>query len=381
MIRVAFKILLHDSAKFLALVLGIAFASLLISQQAAIFHSVMESSARDIIEASEADIWVMKPSVETIDQPDQMPELTVQRVRSADGVEWAVPYYQSVARLRTAGGVAKSVAVIGVDDASLVAAPRVMLIGSIEDLRQPDAVILDAAGFASIFPGVPQRVGDVVEIGERRARVVGISAIGPSWSGLPRVHARRSLATELARESSDSVTFVLARARPGRSADEVAASIGAETKLKAFSRAGFKAVSQEWVLLYSGVAENFGITILMGVVIGVAIVGQTFYMFSVENLRQFAALKAIGVGNRRILAMIAVQALFVSAIGFGLGIGVASLFFAIFSPQLTGGLRGMFMDPAIFAGTGIFVVVVTLLSCVVSARRVFTVDPAVVFRS
>jgi putative ABC transport system permease protein len=177
------------------------------------------------------------------------------------------------------------------------------------------------------------------------------------------------------------VTFVLARARPGRSADEVAASIGAETKLKAFSRAGFKAVSQEWVLLYSGVAENFGITILMGVVIGVAIVGQTFYMFSVENLRQFAALKAIGVGNRRILAMISVQALFVSAIGFSLGIGVASLFFAVFSPQLTGGLRGMFMDPAIFAGTGIFVVVVTLLSCVVSARRVFTVDPAVVFRS
>jgi putative ABC transport system permease protein len=381
MIRVAFKILLHDSAKFLALVLGIAFASLLISQQAAIFHSVMESSARDIIEASEADIWVMRPSVETIDQPDQMPELTVQRVRSADGVEWAVPYYQSVARLRTAGGVTKSVAVIGVDDASLVAAPRVMLIGSIEDLRQPDAVILDAAGFASIFPGVPQRVGDVVEIGERRARIVGISAIGPSWTGLPRVHARRSLATELARESSDSVTFVLARARPGRSADEVAASIGAETKLKAFSRAGFKAVSQEWVLLYSGVAENFGITILMGVVIGVAIVGQTFYMFSVENLRQFAALKAIGVGNRRILAMISVQALFVSAIGFSLGIGVASLFFAVFSPQLTGGLRGMFMDPAIFAGTGIFVVVVTLLSCVVSARRVFTVDPAVVFRS
>ncbi|MCX5651729.1 MAG: FtsX-like permease family protein [Planctomycetota bacterium] len=381
MIRVAFKILLHDSAKFLALVLGIAFASLLISQQAAIFHSVMESSARDIIEASEADIWVMKPSVETIDQPDQMPELAVQRVRSADGVEWAVPYYQSVARLRTAGGVTKSVAVIGVDDASLVAAPRVMLIGSIEDLRQPDAVILDAAGFASIFPGVPQRVGDVVEIGERRARIVGISAIGPSWTGLPRVHARRSLATELARESANPVTFVLARAQPGRSADEVAAGIGVETKLKAFSRAGFKAVSQEWVLLYSGVAENFGITILMGVVIGVAIVGQTFYMFSVENLRQFAALKAIGVGNRRILAMISVQALFVSAIGFSLGIGVASLFFAVFSPQLTGGLRGMFMDPAIFAGTGIFVVVVTLLSCVVSARRVFTVDPAVVFRS
>jgi putative ABC transport system permease protein len=135
------------------------------------------------------------------------------------------------------------------------------------------------------------------------------------------------------------------------------------------------------VLNYSGVAENFGITILMGVVIGVAIVGQTFYMFSVENLRQFAALKAIGVSNGRILGMISSQALFVSVVGYCLGIGVASLFFAIFSPQLTGGLRGMFMDPVIFIGTGVFIVFVTLLSCVISVRRVLTVDPAVVFRS
>ncbi|MFN9977900.1 MAG: ABC transporter permease, partial [Phycisphaerae bacterium] len=94
MIRVAFKILLHDTAKYLALVMGIAFATLLISQQSAIFHSVMESSVRDIIDVTEADIWVMKPSVETVDQPDQMAELTVNRVRSTAGVEWAVAYYQ-----------------------------------------------------------------------------------------------------------------------------------------------------------------------------------------------------------------------------------------------------------------------------------------------
>lgn len=381
MIRVAFKILLHDTAKYLALVMGIAFATLLISQQSAIFHSVMESSVRDIIDVTEADIWVMKPSVETVDQPDQMAELTVNRVQSTEGVEWAVAYYQAVAQLRTSSGQNKSVSLIGVDDSSLVGAPPVMLLGSLADLRRPDAVIMDAAGFATIFPNTAPRTGDIVEIGQRRAEIVGISHTGPSWTGLPRVHTRRSLAVEFARETLNPVTYVLARSVRGSSPEEVAGVITRNTGLQAHSRAGFKARSQEWVLNYSGVAENFGITILMGVVIGVAIVGQTFYMFSVENLRQFAALKAIGVSNGRILGMISSQALFVSVVGYCLGIGVASLFFAIFSPQLTGGLRGMFMDPVIFIGTGVFIVFVTLLSCVISVRRVLTVDPAVVFRS
>lgn len=381
MIRIAFKILLHDTAKYLALVMGIAFATLLISQQSAIFHSVMESSVRDILESSEADIWVMKPSVETVDQPDQMADLMVNRVRSVRGVDWAVPYYRAIAQLRTRSGANKSVTLIGVDDSSLVAAPHNMLIGSLDDLRRPDAVILDAAGFVNIFPGAPFRTGDVVEIGQRRAVIVGISQTGPSWTGLPRVHTRRSLAVDFARETLSPVTYVLARASAGATPEEVAKTIAVSTGMQARSRSGFKAKSQEWVLNYSGIAENFGITILMGVVIGVAIVGQTFYMFSVENLRQFAALKAIGVGNMRILGMISAQALFVAVVGYSLGIGVASAFFAAFSPQLSGGLRGMFMDPVIFIGTGVFIVLVTLVSCVVSVRRVLTVDPAVVFRS
>lgn len=381
MIRIAFKILLHDTAKYLALVVGIAFATMLISQQSAIFHSVMESSTVDITGASEADIWVMKPSVETVDQPDSMVELSVNRVRSVPGVRWAVPYYQSIAQLRTGDGRTKSVSLVGVDDTSKVAAPHKMLLGTLDDLRRPDAVIIDAAGFATLFPDIPIRTGGVVEIGETRAEIVGISHVGPSWTGLPRVHTRRSLAVAMARETMNPVTFVLARADDGVVAEEVAHSITRLTGLKARSRAGFKADTQEWIFKYSGVAENFGITILMGVVIGVAIVGQTFYMFSVENLRQFAALKAIGIGNGRILGMISTQALFVSVVGYCLGIGVASLFFALFSPSLTGGLRGMFMDPAIFIGTGIFIVAITLISCIVSVRRVLSVDPAVVFRS
>lgn len=381
MIRIAFKILLHDTAKYLALVMGIAFATLLISQQAAIFHSVLLSSTREILDATDSDIWVMKPSVETLDQSDPMAELSVSRVRSVPGVEWAVPYYQAIAQMRTPDGRSKSVQIVGVDDSSMTAAPRTLLSGTLRDLLQPDAVLMDAAGFRTIFPDAPMQPGMIVEIGQRRARIVGISLVGPSWSGLPRIHARRSLAVEMARETINPVSYVLAKSRADETAAMVARRISTTTGLRALTRDEFAADTQNWILKYSGVAENFGITILMGVVIGVAIVGQTFYMFSVENLRQFAALKAIGVSNRRILNMIGAQALFVSVVGYSVGIGAASLFFALFSPQLTGGLRGMFMDPWIFCGSGVFIVMVTLLACFVSVRRVLTVDPALVFRS
>jgi len=152
MIRVAFKILLHDKAKYLALVIGIAFATLLISQQSAIFHSVMCSSTREIIEADQADVWVMKPSVETLDQGYPMPELSVNRVRSVTGVAWAVPYYQSTAQLRTDDGRMKFVQLVGIDEASMVGAPHVMLLGDTHDLHQTDAVIMDVAGFKTVFP-------------------------------------------------------------------------------------------------------------------------------------------------------------------------------------------------------------------------------------
>ncbi len=184
----------------------------------------------------------------------------------------------------------------------------------------------------------------------------------------------------MARETLNPVTYVLAKAGKGQTPEEVAQRISSSTGLKARTRNAFMDETRVWILKYSGIAENFGITILMGVVIGVAIVGQTFYMFSVENLKQFATLKAIGIANGVILKMIMVQAIFVSLIGYCLGIGVASLFFAVSSTQLSGGLRGMFMHPFIFVGSGVFVVLVTLMACIVSVRKVLTVDPAIVFR-
>ena len=65
---------------------------------------------------------------------------------------------------------------------------------------------------------------------------------------------------------------------------------------------------------------------MLGFIVGTAIAAQTFYLFTIENIKQYGALKAMGAGNWSLMAMILLQALLVSTIGFGLGIGGATWF-------------------------------------------------------
>ena len=76
----------------------------------------------------------------------------------------------------------------------------------------------------------------------------------------------------------------------------------------------------------TGIPINFGIAVGLGFIVGTAIAGQTFYNFTLDNLRHFGALKAMGASNGTLLRMILLQALVVGSLGYGLGVGGAALF-------------------------------------------------------
>jgi putative ABC transport system permease protein len=134
----------------------------------------------------------------------------------------------------------------------------------------------------------------------------------------------------------------------------------------------------DYYLRQTGIPANFGATVLLGFLVGGAIAGQTFYTFTVENLKQFGALKAMGASNRQIVAMVLLQALVVSSIGFGIGIGLAAMFGEIMtsvSPKLA-----FFMPWPVVVFTGVAVVLIAALASLVSLRRVLILEPAEVFR-
>ena len=167
---VAVRMLTGDRAKYLGLVFAIAFSSFLIAQQVSIFAGLLNRMRAQVADVTDGDIWVMDPATQYVDEVYPLRDDALYRVRGVEGVRWAVPLFKGQPVARALNGRFRSVILLGLDDSSLAGAPRKMILGSIESLREPDAVIIDLAGYHFLFPGQPARTGDVVEMNDHRAR-------------------------------------------------------------------------------------------------------------------------------------------------------------------------------------------------------------------
>ena len=374
---IAWKMLIGNGGKYLGIVLGIAFAALLIAQQSSIFCGLMNMTTSQIRDVKGVDIWVMDPNVQFVDDVKPLSENDLYRVRGVSGVNWAVRFYKGLARSRLPDGNFQQVILLGLDDNSLVGAPVEMILGDLRDLYQPDALIIDDAGYAQLWPGEPYQIGKVFEMNDRRGVVVGVCKASRTFQTFPIVYTRFSQAVLFTPNERKVLSFVLAQAAPDRSPEEVCRAIEQQTGLAALTQEQFIWKTITYYMQRTGIPINFGITVLLGFIVGTAIAGQTFYLFTVENIRQFGALKAMGTSNLRIVGMVMLQALQVGTIGYGLGIGGAALFgwFTRYNSKLA-----FLMPWQILVITAVAVVVIILLSSLLSVRKVLVVEPAIVFK-
>ena len=251
--------------------------------------------------------------------------------------------------------------------------------GSVEDLKQPDAMIIDRAGSQFMWPGEAPGVGKVVELNDHRAMIVGISDASAPFTTYPVVYTKYSSARNYVGRTRKQMSFVLVHARPGMDTHLLAQRITAETGLKALTWRDFTWATIGYYLKRTGIPVNFGITVALGFIVGAAVVGQTSYIFVLENLRQFGALKAMGVANGTILRMVLLQAMVVAGIGYAIGIGLCAGFFEITS-RVSINLRGFELPWEVAAGTAYTVLVIIVIASFASLRKVMVVDPAIVFR-
>jgi putative ABC transport system permease protein len=379
MFGVALKMLFGDTAKYVGLIFGIAFATLLISQQGGLFVGLMERTVSIIDDAQEADIWVMDPQTEYIDGARPLRDTALFRVRAAPGVLWAVPLFKANASVQTEDGRIETALLVGVDNKTLIGLPRRFVAGDAEALDRPDAVAIDRAGFGQIWPGEPIRTGRVLELNDRRAVIAAVIDASAPFASTPVVYSRYANAVQYVPSGRNQLTFVLARSEPGRDAAEVTEAITQQTGLRAHSRSDFRWVTISYYLANTGIPLSFGVVIVLGVVVGVIVVGLTFNMFISDNIKQYAALKALGVANGLLVRMVLLQATVVGAIGFSVGIGFAAAFFQ-FATRAAVDLRGFYLPWWVAAATLALVVLIMLLATFVGLRRVLVIDPAVVFR-
>lgn len=381
---VALKMLIGDRAKYVAIILGILFASMLITHQEAIFCGIMSRTVSAITDLGLPDIWVMDSKVQFIDDIKPLQDTQLTRVRGIEGVEWAVPLYKGLLKARLNNGNFQTCNVLGLDDASLIGGPPEMVHGQLADLRRAEGIIVDEVGargkLAKRRPDgttVPLRIGDTMELNDTRAMVVGICRVSRTFQSQPVIYTTYSRAIQFAPFERKLLSFVLVKAKPGVDPHLLCDRISRTTGLAARTRDDFKWLTIRYFIKYTGIPINIGIGMVIVFIVGTAIAGQTFYSFTLDNLRHFGALKAMGASNRRLLGMIMLQAVIVGMIGYGLGVGAAALLGTAFRNTEMAFLL-VWQALVITGGT---VIVICILASFLSIRKVMKLEPAIVFKS
>lgn len=384
--RIALKMLFGDRGKYLGIITGITLASILMIQQPGMLVSIFTMTYSFITDVSLPNIWVMDSKVQQIDDSKPLLDTQLYRVRGVRGVEWAVPLYKGSQKVRLSNGETVMSNLLGLDDATLIGGPAVMIEGKLYDLRIPDSVIVDEAGAngrlakPAAAPGeraTPLKVGDVLELNEKRALVVGIARAQKTFQSQPIIYTTYTRAKVYANSERKMLTYILVKAKDNEPRETIARRITQNTRLAAWTAEEFKKKSLDYMIYNTSIIMNFGFVVLVGFVIGAAVTGQIFYNFTLDNLRYFAVFKAMGATDQTLRRMILLQAVLVGFVGYGIGAGATASFAA-----MMGNSNGPSVNLSwqLLLTSGCAILLIVLMSALFCIRKVLNLEAAVVFK-
>ena len=370
----AFKLLVNDRAKFVALLVGLTFSVFLMVQMISMFSGILLRASATVLNTG-ASIWVMDPAVTTVANAIPMPDYVLDAARSIDGVKYAVPLFSGSALVKLADGTRQAVNVIGLDDATLFGRLP-MAVGRVEDLYADNAfVVVRDAEYDKLES--PQ-VGSVFEMNDHRSVVVGL-AVAPIGGlfGVPTLYTTYTRALAYIPSPRYTLSYVLIEPKDKSRVPEIQAAV---------ARLGYKALTSDefirQITLFYVFRTGFGTNILImttiSFLVGLSISGQTFYTFILENLERFGALKAIGAKGRDLVRVILFQAFLTSMTGYGLGVGLCASLIALAKLRLPDYASVITYGNLVLAF--VLVLVIAAVSTYAGIRRVLQLEPFEIFR-
>ena len=383
MLRLAIKILMGDRAKYIGMILGLTFASFIITQQAAIFLGLMSRTFGFVTDTRQVDVWVMDSEVEFVDDVKPLKDTKLFKVRGIDGVEWAMPLFKGLIKARLPNGRYQTCNVIGVDAGTFIGGPPSMLEGKISDLRLVDGVIVNKVGAEDKLAReegdqkIPLQIGDVFEVNDHRSRVVGVCEVSRTFQSQPVIYTTYQRAISFSPPERKLLSYILVKAKPGASKKELCAKINALTGLAAYTSKEFSRLTVGYFLEKTGILINFGFAVILGFIIGAAIAGQTFYNFILDNLRYLAVFKAMGTQGNMLVKMTLVQVLWVGLLGWALGTGGAAIFGIISS----GTELSFLLTPQLYLLSLAAMLCICLFSALIGLIKIFRMQTGMVFKT
>jgi putative ABC transport system permease protein len=371
--NLAWKNLVHDKVRLGVTLTGIVFALVLVLIQFGLFLGFLDTTA-NIVASSGADLWITAPGIPHVNGATPIPESRRYRALAVPGVQRVEKFNIQFVNWKLPSGSQEAVQVVGFDLESGLGGPWNLIAGSVNDLRGEDTVIVD--DLYKVKLGVTG-IGHVAEIQGKRARVVGFTKAIRSFTTSPYVFTSFKNSQNYAQIRPDETLFLLVRAQPGADLIGVKEGLGkAVSGVQIFTNDELRQRTQHYWLFSTGA----GITTLMGaalgLLVGMVVVAQTIYASTVDHIREFGTLKAMGAGNSYVYKVIIQQALISALFGYGLAI-IAGYFVAW---QSEAGNAAILLPPEMAWGTLLLAAVMCIGASIISIRKATTIDPAMVFK-
>ncbi len=365
--------LFHDKVRLTVTLTGIVFSVVLIVVQLGLFLGFTTATS-NLIDHSGADLWITSKNVPYVEQGVAFSERKLNQVRAVPGVGEAQKLIARWTQWKRHDGGQDSVQIVGINVEGTMERPWNLVQGSIDDLKSPDAVILDELYKQKL--GVTG-VGELFEIGGHRARVVGFTRGIRSFTTSPYVFTSFKNAQDFANLREDQTMFILVKVAPRASIDQVRHDLLQHVKdVEVFSTSEFSRMTTFYWMFTTGAGVAVLIAAVLGLVVGFVVVAQTIYATTVDHIREFGTLKAMGAPNSYVYKVIMKQAAIAAVMGYALGMMVSV--FVVNGSQKGG--AAILMPPQMAAGMFFLTLLMCVGAALVSINKVTRIDPAMVFK-
>lgn len=369
----AWQNLVHDNVRLTATVIGIAFSVVLMAVQWGLLTG-SATTAAGLVNNARADFWIASRGTSNVDQSVPLPERWRYKVSAIPGVFAVDPLITRFVDWRRPDGASEVVIVVGFDLNSGVGAPWNLVAGSVEDLHQPDSVIIDRLYAEKL--GV-DRLGETIEIHGVRARVVGFTDGIRAFTQSPYVFTSFENAQRYGGLDEQQTNYLLVRAAPGGNLAALRRELQRVLPMTdVLSANAFAAMTARYWLLTTGAGAALVVGALLGVVVGIIVVGQTLYAATVERLSEYATLLAMGAPTGYLNRIVLQQALISGGIGYAIGIAVAALIAAWVADSSV----SLALPLELAAGVAVVTMAMCVAASLVAIRKIKNIDPTMVFR-
>jgi putative ABC transport system permease protein len=373
MASLASRNLFHDKVRLAVTLTGIVFAVVLVAIQVGLFLG-FRTATSNVIDNSGVDLWIGSTDVSHIEVGLPFSEKKLYQTLATPGVGVAEKYIVRFCRWKRPNGAEENVEVIGFNPDSAVGGPWNLVVGSAEDLKADDTVIIDLLYTKKL--GVTE-IGQTVEIAGRRARVVGFTRGIRTFTTSPVAFTSFKNALNYAQMREDQTTYILVKAAEGVNVEALKHQLAERIKdVSVYTTREFSSKTQRYWMFGTGAGITVIIAAVLGLIVGIVVVAQTIYAATIDHLREFGTLKAMGATNGYIYRVIIKQAVISAVIGYGVGIAFS---LATVYMNRNGGAAIILPKEVAASMFGL-----TLLMCigasVVSINKVTRIDPAMVFK-